>query len=409
MQHHIAPDPRLGVAGARMAAAVSSCVHCGFCLPACPTYRVLGEEMDSPRGRIVLMKEVLEGGLALSDAAPHLERCLGCLACETACPSGVRYRDLIEPMRTRLVAERPWIARAQLALVVRVLESPALAGVGVALGALARPLASLLPASMRAMLSLLPDTRPERRPRPDFAPARGARRGRVALMTGCVQDVLRPDITNATMRVLAAQGVEVVVPPHQGCCGALARHAGLASHADGLARRHRAAFPTDIDALVTTAAGCGSAMKDHPAPGAPVVDAAEYLDVLGLVGALRMPEPRTAVYQDACHLGHAQRVTAAPRRLLAAVDGLSVVPIADAGLCCGSAGLYNIEQPALAADLGRRKVDAIAATGATLVVSGNIGCLTQLHASLAGSPHALACLHTMELLALAHPSLGGGE
>jgi glycolate oxidase iron-sulfur subunit len=382
-----------------MADAVSTCVHCGFCLPACPTYRVLGEEMDSPRGRIVLMKEVLEGTMPLEDAAVHLDRCLGCLACETACPSGVPYRQLITPMRERLTAARSTPARTRLGWLLDVMESPRRFRRALAAGRLARPLAGLLPASLGSMLGLMPARVPPAIAHPAAVPAEGARRGRVALMTGCVQDVLRPAITAATARVLASQGVEVVIPAGQGCCGALAAHSGALDRGARLADVHRRAFPADVDAIVTTAAGCGSWMKEHGAAAPPVVDAAEYLDALGLGRPMALRQPRRVAYQDACHLSHGQQVTAAPRRLLQQVAGLRLVPLADAGICCGSAGLYNIEQPALAAELGRRKAAAVIATGADTVVSGNIGCLTQLEAMLVASGHPAKLRHTMELLA----------
>lgn len=406
MQHHI-PVPALGAAGPKMAQAVSSCVHCGFCLPACPTYRVLGEEMDSPRGRIVLMKEVLEGGLRLDEAAPHLDRCLGCLACETACPSGVHYRDLIEPFRARLVAARPAAARWRLQALLRVMESPALFRVAARAGAAARSLAALAPAPIATMLALLPERLPAPYDAPALTPARGPRRGRVALMTGCVQSVLRPGITEAAIAVLAANGVEVVVPPGQGCCGALAGHVG--DHARGLAlgATHRAHFPAEVDAVLATAAGCGSAMKDQHVDGPPVLDVLEYLDQLGLVGAPRFAAPVTVAYQDACHLAHAQQVTSAPRRLLLAVAGLTLVPIAESGICCGSAGLYNLEQPVLAAELGARKAAALRGSGAALVATANIGCLTQMETSLAGAGHVLPVRHVVELLDMAyHPHAG---
>jgi glycolate oxidase iron-sulfur subunit len=392
-----------------MADAVSSCVHCGFCLPACPTYTVLGEEMDSPRGRIVLMKEVLEGGLALDDAAPHLDRCLGCLACETACPSGVRYHDLIEPMREELVARRPAVERLHLKGLLRVMASPALFRAAATLGAGAKALAPALPTSLRTMLDLLPARVPAPENAPAITAARGARRGRVALMTGCVQSVLRPGVTNAAIRVLAAQGVEVIVPPDQGCCGALARHAGDHTYGAALAAAHAARFPADVDAVLATAAGCGSSMKDTHTSGAPVLDVLEYLDRLGLVTPLALPAPARVAYQDACHLAHAQQIAAAPRRLLGAIDDLTLVPLAESGLCCGSAGLYNVEQPALAAALGRRKADAVAASGATIVVSANIGCLTQLGVSLAAAGHPVDVAHAVELLAMALPGRRGPQ
>jgi glycolate oxidase iron-sulfur subunit len=392
-----------------MAHAVSSCVHCGFCLPACPTYRVLGEEMDSPRGRIVLMKEVLEGGLTLDEAAPHLDRCLGCLACETACPSGVPYRDLIEPFRARLVAARsPW-ARLRLRALLRVMESPALFRVAAQAGAAVQPLTPLLPATVRAMIGLLPQALPSAAAAPAFTAAQGPRRGRVALMTGCVQSVLRPGITEAAVRVLAANGVEVVVPPQQGCCGALACHVGDDTRGRALAAAHARSFPADVDAVLATAAGCGSSMKDHHAGGPPVLDLLEYLQQLGLAGAPALDVPTRVAYQDACHLTHAQQITSAPRHLLQAVAQLTLVPVADSGLCCGSAGLYNLEQPALAADLGARKAAALIACGATLVTTANIGCLTQVQAALVAAGHALPVMHVVELLDMAYRRVTGPQ
>jgi glycolate oxidase iron-sulfur subunit len=404
--HHRLPVDVLGPEGPAMAAAVSSCVHCGFCLPACPTYRVLGEEMDSPRGRIVLMKEALEGALPLADAAVHLDRCLGCLACETACPSGVRYRDLITPMRERLAAGRSGWARRRTAWILGLMESPRRFRRALGAGRLARPLAGLLPATLGSMLGLLPARLPAPVALPARVPAAAPRRGRVALMTGCVQHVLRPSIAAATARLLAANGVEVEIPPAQGCCGALAGHCGESARAHRLADAHRRAFPGDVDAIIVTAAGCGSWMKDHAAGTPPALDAAEYLDSVGLRTPLRLAAPVTAVYQDACHLAHGQQVTAAPRRLLQQVEGLTLAGLADAGLCCGSAGLYNIEQPALAGALGARKAAAIAASGASLALTGNIGCLTQLDTSLAAAGARVPVRHTMELLAEA---LGPGD
>ena len=408
MQHAIPArpsDPR----HTAMTAAVSACVHCGFCLPACPTYRVLGEEMDAPRGRIVLMKEVLEGALPLAGAAPHLDRCLGCLACETACPSGVRYRDLIEPMRARLDEARPAPARMWRRWLVGVMTSPTRFRLAAALGAGMAQARGLLPASMGAMLGLLPARLPAAQTFARVTPARGRRRGRVTLMTGCVQHVLRPSITETAIRVLAANGIDVVVPGDQGCCGALAHHAGVDELGHAQATAHAARFPADVDAIVATAAGCGSSMKTTHVTGAPVRDLLEYLDGVGLVSPLTLDTPAVAAYQDACHLGHAQGITSAPRRLLGRVRGLTLVPIADAGLCCGSAGLYNIEQPDLARDLGRRKAEAIVASGATMAITANIGCLTQIQTSLAADDQGLPVYHVAEVLSMALPRPGARE
>jgi glycolate oxidase iron-sulfur subunit len=408
MQHAIPAvpghDPR-----AAMTAAVSSCVHCGFCLPACPTYRVLGEEMDAPRGRIVLMKEVLEGTLPLDEAAPHLERCLGCLACETACPSGVRYRDLIEPMRARLHDRRRGLAGTARTLLLALMTRPAWFRLAVALGAGMTGARGLLPSRAGAMLDLVPARLPAPVSFPAISRARGRRRGRVALMTGCVQHVLAPGITDAAITVLTACGVDVVVPGAQGCCGALALHSGAEALGRSQARAHADRFAADVDAVVATAAGCGSSMKATHGGGAPVRDLLEYLDALGPAVPFALPAPMTAVYQDACHLAHAQQITEAPRRLLRSVSGLSLVPVAEAGLCCGSAGLYNVDQPGIAADLGRRKAEALAATGASMAITANIGCLLQIRTSLAAAGHALPVRHAAEVLAMALPGARGRE
>lgn len=378
-----------------MARAVTTCVHCGFCLATCPTYRVLGEEMDSPRGRILLMKQALEGELAIDQALPFIDRCLGCLACETACPSGVKYRELVVPFRARAEETvRPARHRTERRLLLSILESPELFRLALAGGRLARKVRSFVPSSMRSMLDLLPARTPASAPLRPLTRAIGTRRARVALLAGCVQRVLRPSINAAAARVLAANGVEVIVPRDQGCCGALARHVGFEAHADGLAARNAAAFPGDVDAIVTTAAGCGSAMKeDHYK--VQVADVSEFLDRIGLRASFALPQPTTIAYHDACHLGHGQGVRAAPRRLLAAVENARVVELDDSEMCCGSAGLYNIEQPATAADLGRRKAEAIRRSAAQLVATGNIGCMTQIESHLGSE---LAVRHTIEVL-----------
>ena len=381
-----------------MARAISSCVHCGFCLPACPTYLVLGEEMDSPRGRILLMKQALEGTLAIADATPYVDRCLGCLACETACPSGVRYRELVVPFRARAEARtRSGVERLMRSALLATLERPWRFRLAARVGKAVKALASSMPATVGAMLALLPDSIPPSTSLPAVVPAVGTRRARVALLAGCVQQVLRPSINAATCRLLAANGVEVVIPREQGCCGALALHTGLEARAERLAARNRRAFPRDVDAIVTNAAGCGSALKDDGALPAPARDVAEFLDALGLQTPLALARPATVAYQDACHLAHGQGVRAAPRRLLRHVAGLTLAELTD-DLCCGSAGLYNLEHPDTAATLGRRKADAIRATGASIVVSGNIGCLTQLLSHLAGGDTPVAVQHTIELL-----------
>jgi glycolate oxidase iron-sulfur subunit len=396
-----------------MARAVEACVHCGFCLPACPTYRVLGEEMDSPRGRIVLMKQALEGELSIPDVLPYIDRCLGCLACVTACPSGVRYGDLLTPFRAMAQTEaRPASSRLRQRALVRLLESPKLFRLALYAGSLARRAPALLPPPVRRMLSLLPSSVPPAQQTPSFVPAQGARRARVALLTGCVQQVLAPEINHATLRVLTANGVDVVVPRGQGCCGALAVHEGHAGHARMRAARILEAFPTDVDATISTAAGCGSAMKEYAhlfagtslevpagAFGARVCDVSEFLDDLGMVTTVALPTPLTIAYHDTCHLSHAQRVRTAPRRLLAHVENLTIREVPDAEICCGSAGLYNVEHPDIGEALGAAKATAIVATGAEAVVTGNVGCLVQIATHLDRTGHSLPVLHTMEMLA----------
>jgi glycolate oxidase iron-sulfur subunit len=403
VQHDI-PIGRLGHGAEGMARAVTTCVHCGFCLAACPTYRVLGEEMDSPRGRIVLMKQALEGSLTMQDVQPYVDRCLGCLACETACPSGVRYRDLLIPFRARgEVAARTRVERWLRAGLLSLLESPGAFRAAVTMGRWARAVSSLAPARLRPMLDLVPQSLPPVEPLARLTPAQGARRARVALLAGCVQRVLRPSINAATVRFLAANGVEVVVPHEQGCCGALAAHSGF--EARGTARAQaNARYWQDVDAVITNAAGCGSHMKDIAAAGPRVTDVSEFVDALGLRTPLSLATPTTVAYHDACHLSHGQRVRAAPRRLLQQIENVTLVEIPDGETCCGSAGLYNLEHPRTAAELGRQKAAAIHATGARVVVTGNIGCMTQIAAH--GGPDRLQVLHTIELLDSAYSARG---
>jgi glycolate oxidase iron-sulfur subunit len=412
MQHNI-PIDRLPREGAAMARAVETCVHCGFCLPTCPSYRVLGEEMDSPRGRIVLMKQALEGELSIADVAPHVDRCLGCLGCVTACPSGVRYDELLTPFRGMVETQtRPPVTHLRRRALLRLLESPRLFRLAVRAGQLGQRAGSLLPAALRPMLGLLPPSLEPARSLPPTVPATGARRARVALLTGCVQQVLAPEINAATARVLSANGIETVVPRGQGCCGALALHAGYAAHARARAETLLRAMPMEgVDAIVTNAAGCGSAMKEYGVlfAGTPleerarrfaglVRDVSEALDEIGLVAAPSLRAPLVAAYHDACHLAHAQGIRAAPRRLLAQVAGLTVREIPDGEVCCGSAGLYNLEHPDVAAALGAAKAEAVIGTGAQAVVTGNVGCLVQVSSHLARAGHALPVLHMMQLL-----------
>ncbi|MFC4452585.1 glycolate oxidase subunit GlcF [Deinococcus sonorensis] len=408
--------------GQLMAHAVDACVHCGFCLPACPTYTLLGDEMDSPRGRIVLMKSVLEGELPLLDAAPHLDRCLGCLGCVTACPSGVPYGELISGFRgwAEPQRRRPVIQRLTRSAVLTMLPRPALFRAGATVGKYAKPLAPLLPQALRAPLDLLPSAVQPAQPLPAFTPAHGPKRGRVAFLEGCAQQVLTPNFNAATVRVLSRNGIEVVVPPGQGCCGAAAMHTGARPLALQQARRNLDAFdPAGVDAILSNAAGCGAGLKEYPMllAGEPeegqarrlaskVQDISVYLAELSAAGGLEpfMPttRPLRVAYHDACHLAHAQGVKAEPRALIRSIPGVELLDIPEGDLCCGSAGTYNIEQPDLAGRLGDRKARNVLSVRPDIVVSGNVGCHTQLqsHLTRLGSP--VRVMHTIELLDLAY-------
>ncbi len=413
MQHSI-PIETLGPQGEIMAHAVQTCVHCGFCLPACPTYRVLGEEMNSPRGRIFLMKETLEGRLALDDAMPYIDRCLGCVGCVPACPSGVAYGELLagfrayaEPRRT----DRPASQRAQRRLLRETLPYASRFRAAATAGRLGKRLAAALPGSLQAMVDLLPAELPKAPPLPYYFPAQGQRRARVALLVGCVQQALAPEINWATLRVLSRNGVEVIIPQDQGCCGALSMHIGAAGQARDLARANLAAFPADVDAVVTNAAGCGSGMHEYPALFKGLADEAKatalaektldisiFLHRLGPIAAPPLARPLSVAYHDACHLANAQGVRSEPRQLLAAIPNLTLLEIPEGELCCGSAGTYNLEQPDIAGQLGERKARNILATGAEAIITGNIGCMTQIAAHLARLGRPLPMWHTVQVL-----------
>lgn len=413
MQHAIKTEQH-GPLGQPMADAVQTCVHCGFCLAACPTYKEFGQEMDSPRGRIVLMKQVLEGSLSVEAAQPHIDRCLGCLACEPACPSGVPYRDLISPFRAVVQEKtekttgeklRRWLAAQTIPYPGRFRLALAGAKVGRAVG-------PLVPKVLRPMLDLAPAEVPPAVSLARLTLAQGERRARVALLAGCAQQVLDPDINVATIEVLARNGVEVVVPEAQGCCGGLAWHTGDLTAAQAFARKNLDAFPADVDAILTNAAGCGSAMHEYHLilRGTPdeararafekkVVDVSVFLTKLGLREAPRGDgRARKVAYHDACHLANAQGVRVEPRSLLKSIPGVEVREIADAHLCCGSAGTYNLDQPATAASLGEQKAKSALATGAEVVATGNIGCLTQLRTHLAKIGSPVKVRHTMQIL-----------
>jgi glycolate oxidase iron-sulfur subunit len=403
---------------------VSDCVHCGFCLPTCPTYLLWGEEMDSPRGRIYLMKQALEGEPLGDSSVQHFDRCLGCMSCVTACPSGVQYDALIEATRGQVErhAQRPPVDRLLRTLIfslfpyprrLALLRGPLRGYQRSGIGRLVRRsgLLEKLPPTFGAMEDLLPElTRAESVPA--FTPAVGERRARVGLLLGCVQRAFFPGVNAATARVLAAEGCDVVAPASQGCCGALSLHIGREDEALQRARRLIAEFEThDVDRIVVNAAGCGSSMKDYgrlladdPQWAARAAafsdkcqDVSETLHDLGTV-APRHPFPVVAAYHDACHLAHAQGVRGEPRSLLGDIPGLEVKEIEEAEICCGSAGVYNLLQPEPARQLGDRKADNVMATGAALLVTANPGCLMQVDSSLRRSGRTIALAHTVEVL-----------
>ncbi|GAA5159341.1 heterodisulfide reductase-related iron-sulfur binding cluster [Pseudonocardia eucalypti] len=402
---------------------LDDCVHCGFCLPTCPTYQLWGEEMDSPRGRIYLMSLAEQGEIGLTGALhEHVDACLGCMACVTACPSGVQYDRLLESVRPQLERNVPrrradrWFRDAIFALFPhrRRLLAAAVPGVAYqklrAIPAVAR-LAAKLPGRFAAMEALLPPVRlrdafarlPER------IPAQGTRRRTVALLAGCVQDVFFHPVNEATARVLAAEGCDVLVPRDQRCCGALELHAGREESALARARRTIATFERrGADTVVANVAGCGSSLKEY---GALLADDPEWAeraaafsakvrDVTELLAELEPVAPRhpvkaRVVYHDACHLGHAQGVRAQPRAVLRAVPGVELVELAEAELCCGSAGIYNLVAPEAAAELGARKAANVRAARPDLVVTANPGCLLQIRRHLDAD---VKLLHPVQLL-----------
>ena len=396
---------------------IDDCVHCGFCLPTCPTYAIWGEEMDSPRGRIYLMKMGKEGTVPMDDTfVGHFDACLGCMACVTACPSGVKYNELIEAVRpqiernyerrpgdklfrTLIFSLFPYPNRLRPAAFLGTLYRRS----GVRQVLLASGLIGMLPARLGAMEALLPpiSLRSVVARQPTFTPAQGTRRHRVGLLSGCVQRVFFGDVNAAATRVLAAEGCDVVAPKDQQCCGALSSHAGREEEAVARARRIIDSFAAaDVETIVVNVAGCGSSMKeyahllrDDPAYAAKaaefsakVRDISELLAEIGPV-APRQPINARVAYHDACHLAHAQGVRTQPRAVLRAVPGMTVMDIPEADICCGSAGIYNLVQPEPAGDLGRRKVENIASTGPDAVVTSNAGCLLQIRRYLdAGVP-----------------------
>ncbi|PYM09251.1 MAG: glycolate oxidase [Candidatus Rokuibacteriota bacterium] len=396
-----------------------TCVHCGICLPQCPTYQVLGEEMDSPRGRLYLMRAAAEGRLAITDTfTRHLDLCLGCRACETACPSGVPFGRLLEATRGQIERRgRPLRQRALASMLFGLLPHPSRIGPMLrllelyqrsGLGALVRA-SGILRALPRvaAMERLLPPV-PRGARLPALIPALGARRGRVGLLSGCVQRFVYPRVNAQTASLLSLAGYDVVVPPDQGCCGALHLHGGRLREFRALARALAGRFPDDLDYVVTNAAGCGSAMKEYghwlPEDGRVRALAGKTRDVTELLVDAELPLgpiEAVATYHDACHLVHGQKIRREPRALLGRIPGLRLVDLPESELCCGSAGVYNLLEPDMADRLLERKVSNIAATGATLLVAGNPGCLLQIAKGCKARGLGIETVHPVELLARA--------
>jgi glycolate oxidase iron-sulfur subunit len=393
-----------------------TCVHCGFCTATCPTFLLLGDELDSPRGRIYLIKDMLEANRpATPDVVTHIDRCLSCLSCMTTCPSGVHYMHLVDHARSYIeqTYRRPLFDRVLRAMLATVLPRPALFRLALIAARLARPFGRLIPERrLRAMLDLAPArvAAPSALAGPRVHRAQGERRGRVVLLAGCAQQVLAPQINDATIRLLTRLGVEVVVPPGAGCCGSLTHHMGRHADAMASARANIAAWHNEIageglDAIIVNASGCGTTVKDYgfmfrsePEPwrgqaetvSGLACDISEYLTRIGYAPT-RPGHRLTVAYHSACSLQHGQQVTTEPKALLQRA-GFTVVEPAEAHICCGSAGTYNMLQPEIATRLRARKLGNLRATGADVIAAGNIGCITQLAGD--GTP----IVHTVELL-----------
>ena len=421
-------------------ASTDPCVHCGFCLPSCASYRVLGTEMDSPRGRIHALKAIEAGELQLdATVAKHFDSCLGCFACVTACPSGVRYDQLIEATRPQLNAPelrspaQRTFRKLLLALLpypnrLRAALTPLRAYAGTPLQALARRsgMLRLLGPQLEAMEQLLPPLAPEafRDGFPQVVPAQGERRARVGLVLGCVQRLFDPAVNEAAVEVLSANGIEVVIPPSQGCCGAATHHQGELAQTRELATELMASFAGvgPLNAVLVAASGCGHTLKAYgsilESPTATgfagqVADIQQYLAHVGLsetfrarLAPLNHPDgtpasaehPLQVAFHDACHMLHGQGISEQPRQLLATIPHIQLLEAMEAGVCCGSAGIYNLVQPEEAAELGRIKAADLASTGATLVASANIGCSLQLRRHLGEGDFPQPVVHPIELL-----------
>ena len=399
-------DPKLAEANKIL----RSCVHCGFCTATCPTYQVLGDELDSPRGRIYLIKEMLESGRpADARTVKHIDRCLSCLACVSTCPSGVDYMHLIDQARAYVekTYRRPWHDRALRWVLAKVIPHPTRFRLALLAAKIGRPFAPLIPdARLRAMLAMAPKTIPpvSCNDDPQTFAATGERRMRVALMTGCAQKALNTDINDATIRLLRRLGCEVVIPRGMGCCGALTHHMGREGEAHASAVANVAAFMAEkhaggLDAVVINTSGCGTTVKDygHMLGGEEAATvSALAMDISELLVKIGLPEGASkglrVAYHAACSLQHGQQVKTAPKDLLKRV-GFDVVEPADSHLCCGSAGTYNLLQPEISAQLKARKVETLEAKKPDVIAAGNIGCMMQI-----GSGTGVPVAHTVELL-----------
>ncbi|MGF1458190.1 MAG: (Fe-S)-binding protein [Leptolyngbyaceae cyanobacterium] len=410
---------------------IDACVHCGFCLTTCPSYRVLGTEMDSPRGRIYLMDGINQGEVPFSETAvEHFDSCLGCLACTTSCPSGVQYDQLIASVRPQVQRNHRRSLPEQLlrGLIFQLFPYPdrirlLLTPLGLyqfsGLAKLVRTsgLLQRFAPNLAAMESLLPPVTAQsfRDNLPAVIPAQGQQRFRVGMILGCVQRVFFSEVNAATARVLTANGCEVVIPPSQGCCSALPAHQGEAAQAQALARQMIDAFAdTDVDYVIINAAGCGHTLKEYghilqddddyrdraQAFSASVRDVQEFLAEVGLTAALHplTEGPLPLVYQDACHLLHGQKISVQPRQVLRQIPQVQIFEPVDAALCCGSAGVYNMLQPEVARELGDMKAQNLVNTGAQLIASPNPGCALQIKQHLRQRGDTLPVMHPMELL-----------
>jgi glycolate oxidase iron-sulfur subunit len=415
MQTTFTPDQLRDPGIARSNEILRSCVHCGFCTATCPTYQVLGDELDSPRGRIYLIKDMLEAGRPADEkTVKHIDRCLSCLACMTTCPSGVHYMHLVDHARAHIekTYKRPLMDRALRAVLARVIPYPGRFRLALLAAKIGKPFAWLIPdARVKAMLQMAPKTIPpvSRNDDPQVFPAQGERRMRVALMTGCAQKALNTDINDATIRLLRRLGCEVVVAKGQGCCGALTHHMGKEDLAHGSAAANIRAWMTEkraagLDAIVINTSGCGTTVKDYghmfrtdPALAEDAATVAGLTkDISELLVRIGLPEgaPKglRVAYHAACSLQHGQQIKTAPKDLLKRV-GFEVVEPADSHLCCGSAGTYNLLQPKISADLKARKIATLEAKSPQVIAAGNIGCMMQI-----GSGTGIPVVHTVELL-----------